>query len=133
MCPIRVYLSPTQPLTPRKPPVARVTEFLIAPRDVNVHPFDLTFGPDGNLWFTEKDAHKIGRMTTSGRLTEFALPTGLRPYRIARGPDDNLWYTLELGATIGRVTPAGVITEFPAPRGRLQGIDIVAGPAGTCG
>ena len=32
-------------------------------------------GPDGNLWFTEpNDGNSIGRITTSGKITEFPIP-----------------------------------------------------------
>ena len=37
-------------------------------------PFFITAGPDGALWFTEQFANKIGRITTSGSFTEFAVP-----------------------------------------------------------
>ena len=35
----------------------------------------MTTGPSGSVWFAERDTGKIGRITASGRLTEFALPT----------------------------------------------------------
>ena len=35
----------------------------------------ITTGPDGNLWFTEFGAGKIGRITPSGSITEFPIPT----------------------------------------------------------
>ena len=38
-------------------------------------PSGIALGPDGALWFAETDANKIGRMTTTGRITEFALPS----------------------------------------------------------
>src|SRR5438128_11788033 len=37
-------------------------------------PFDITAGPDGNLWFTEQSASRIGRITPAGVITEFAAP-----------------------------------------------------------
>jgi streptogramin lyase len=70
---------------------------------------DITGGPDGNLWFTA--ANKIGRMTTAGVVTEFALP-GYGALNIISGPDGNLWYTRQ--DKIGRITPDGVVTEFSA-------------------
>lgn len=33
----------------------------------------ITAGPDGNLWFTEMVANKIGRITTAGVVTEFPV------------------------------------------------------------
>jgi streptogramin lyase len=70
---------------------------------------DITSGPDGNLWYTA--ANKIGRMTTAGVVTEFALP-GYGALNIVSGPDGNLWYTRQ--DKIGRITPGGVVTEFKA-------------------
>jgi streptogramin lyase len=35
----------------------------------------ITKGPDGNLFFTETAADKIGEITTAGAITEFAIPT----------------------------------------------------------
>ena len=35
----------------------------------------ITVGPDGNLWFTEYDGNKIGKITTGGTITEYAIPT----------------------------------------------------------
>jgi DNA-binding beta-propeller fold protein YncE len=55
-------------------------------------PTDITTGPDGNLWFTESNAGKIGQITTSGMFTEFSLPAGNSPGEITLGPDGNLWF-----------------------------------------
>ncbi len=60
-------------------------------------PDGITAGPDGNLWFTESGGNKIGRITPSGQITEFPLPTGItKPYYpigITAGPEGNLWFT----------------------------------------
>jgi streptogramin lyase len=87
-----------------------VTEFdLLTPSPVG----DITAGPDGNIWFTKPDGHKIGRITSSGAVTEFDVPGG-RPYGIAAGPDGNVWFTDKSLPRIGRITPAGEITQFPS-------------------
>ena len=39
-------------------------------------PYTIVAGPDGNLWFTESDVHRIGRITPAGVITSFKLPTG---------------------------------------------------------
>ena len=87
-------------------------------------PYDITAGPDGNLWFTEaapSPANRIGRISTTGTLTEFSLPVdsevlrGGFPIRITVGRDGNLWYT-KYGYKIGRITTSGVITEFPVSK-----------------
>ena len=97
-------------------------------------PFDITAGPDGNLWFTEANpaAGKIGRITPTGTITEYPTPTSdSSPEGITAGPDGNLWFT-ELGANqIGRITPTGAITEYPLPVGESGPLGITAGPDGN--
>jgi virginiamycin B lyase len=101
----------------------------------------MTVGPDGNVWVPELAADMIARVTESGAVTEFAVPTaGAQPYLITPGPDGNLWFTENNFNTIGRVTTAGVVTEFPLPpplgtsppnaQGELLG-SIAAGPDGN--
>jgi virginiamycin B lyase len=66
---------------------------------------DIAAGSDGNLWFTEFDANRIGRITTAGVVTEFPLPNpGSGPSGIIPGPDGALWFTELLGNRIGRIT-----------------------------
>ena len=38
-------------------------------------PFQITAGPDRALWFTEGNGNKIGRITTTGEVEEFRVPT----------------------------------------------------------
>ena len=40
-------------------------------------PFEITAGPDGNLWFTENVGNRIGRITPAGVVTEFSA--GISP------------------------------------------------------
>jgi streptogramin lyase len=96
-------------------------------------PSGIIAGPDGNLWFAERNSNKIGRITTGGVITEFPVPSGGRPIEITTGPDGNLWFTEETGNSIGRITTGGVITEFPVPSGGsgLLSNGITAGPDGN--
>src|SRR5438552_3803240 len=59
-------------------------------------PYGIVAGPDGALWFTELFANKIGRITTSGAITEYAIPPlnfgGGTPNDITAGPDGALWF-----------------------------------------
>ncbi|MCA1697069.1 MAG: hypothetical protein LC749_21425, partial [Actinobacteria bacterium] len=36
---------------------------------------EITLGPDGNLWFTEVSVNRIGRITPTGTITQFLIPT----------------------------------------------------------
>jgi virginiamycin B lyase len=94
-------------------PSGVVTPYAI-PSELSTGVGDITAGPDGNLWFTEATG-KIGKMTTDGSLTEYALPPGNRPSGITSGHDGNLWFTEPVSRKIGKMTTAGVITEYPLP------------------
>jgi len=96
----------------------------------------LTAGPDGNLWFTElgdaQHGDMIGRMTLTGVITQFFLPTpNSEPRGITAGPDGNLWFAEVNANQIGRITPTGTITEFalPTPNSRPGGVTV--GPDGN--
>ena len=67
-----------------------VTSF---PVDRSTTPYGITAGQDGALWFTDLQG-SIGRITTAGQVTKFALPKGTLPAtRIATAPDGALWFT----------------------------------------
>jgi hypothetical protein len=54
---------------------------------------DITAGPDGNLWFTEALANRIGQITPDGTIIEFTIPTANSfPSSITAGPDGNVWF-----------------------------------------
>jgi len=71
-------------------------------------------GPDGNLWFTEHEGDRIGRITPSGAVTEFSagISAGSGPVGITVGPEGDLWFTEHEGDRIGRITSSGEVTEF---------------------
>lgn len=107
-----------------------VREFNVPTRGAN--PNFIVAGPDGNLWFTEDHANKIGRSTPQGTITEFTVPTtnaGLTA--IAAGPDGNLWFTESSANRIGKITPQGSITEFGVPTTSSQPAYLTAGPDGN--
>jgi streptogramin lyase len=70
---------------------AEVTQF---PLPVGSEPEGIAAGPDGSLWFAELGSDRIGRISTSGQLTEYPLPTpAARPFQVTAGPDGNVWFT----------------------------------------
>ncbi len=93
---------------------------------------DICVGPDKAIWYTwinslsdaSKFTGRIGRVSLSGQIQEFAAPYG-RP--IASGADGALWYSEIIPNTggdglyatairkgyIGRITTAGVASELP--------------------
>ncbi|HEY7982076.1 MAG TPA: hypothetical protein VID19_11380 [Candidatus Eremiobacteraceae bacterium] len=102
-------------------------------------------GPDGNLWFTEclNEANpgfgRIGKITTSGVLTEYPLTGGVErcPSQIATGPDGAMWFTeyawinANPPPALGRIDMTGKITEYPLPASDVNGDSIVRGSNGN--
>jgi uncharacterized protein (TIGR03437 family) len=101
----------------------------------NSGPEYITAGPDGALWFTESNLNntgKIGRITTSGAITEYTVPTADSfPFGITAGPDGALWFTENNTAKIGRITTSGAITEYSVPTANSGPGEITAGPDGA--
>jgi virginiamycin B lyase len=92
----------------------------------------MALGPDGNLWFTENSAKKIGKITPSGTITEYTIPPdggNIFPESIAVGPDGALWFTT--GSELGRITTSGSLTTLPAEASLLGMYAIVTGPDGN--
>jgi virginiamycin B lyase len=84
----------------------------------SANPGNLALGPDGNFWFTQGFAMLLGRVTPTGGVTEYALPTASAgSYDIVAGAEGNLWFTETVMGQIGRITPGGKITEIPVPGG----------------
>ena len=46
-------------------------------------PIGITPGADGNMWFCAKKANKIGRVSASGDITLFSVPTPSAPIAMA--------------------------------------------------
>ncbi len=89
-------------------------------------PRDITRGTDGAMWFTEYFGDRIGRITSSGKITEFRL--GVQPFGgITAGPEGDLWFGT-FGA-IGRLSPSsGKVTLFR--RGGVGEGPVITGPDG---
>src|SRR5947207_2568958 len=70
-------------------------------------PYGITNGPDGNIWFTESAASKIGMMNpTTHAVSEFPVPTAnSSPSGITAGPDGNIWFVESDGNKIGVINP----------------------------
>jgi hypothetical protein len=85
-------------------------------------PWALALGPDGNLWYTDPAAGRVGRLTAEdGNIKEFQLPQGMRPLEIVPGHDGRMFFTLEgrhwIGSVVAVPRGAGAEEEPPAPVG----------------
>lgn len=91
----------------------------------------ITNGPDGAMWFTEFAAQKIGRITTSGAITTFDVPSSSDLQQITAANDGNLWFTVDSpGDQIGRITPTGTVTLFDVAGANNRPIGIALGADG---
>jgi virginiamycin B lyase len=88
-----------------------------------VFPNTIVAGPDGNLWFTLAISNEIGRITQTGVVKRFPLPTPLPPGFEPQGPigiivgrDGRLWFAENAQSQLGAIDPrTAVIQEFPLP------------------
>jgi sugar lactone lactonase YvrE len=77
-------------------------------------------------------AGKVAKVTTSGVVTEYTIPTANSgPLGIAEGPDGNMWFTEGSANRVANVTIAGVFTEYVVPRADSGPYGIAAGPDGN--
>jgi len=90
-------------------------QFVLFPvSDTPTEPGGVSSGPDGNIWFTV--GNQVGRITASGSVTKFDLPTAnAGPGDMVAGPDGNLWFLEGTARQVGRISPAGVLTTFQIP------------------
>ncbi|MGN6816330.1 MAG: Vgb family protein [Solirubrobacterales bacterium] len=107
-------------------PMGQIAEFSLPQGS---RPGDIVTGPDGALWFMEEgeDIAEIGRMTTSGQLTQFPVGKAFSA-TLASGPDGRLWFVSE--GEIGRISPSGRISRVVLPQSTSPE-DLAVGPEGS--
>jgi virginiamycin B lyase len=71
-------------------------------------PRRIVAGPGGELWFTE-EAGRIGRISTTGKIEEFALPPGVTPTGLTVS-GGQVWFCTT--HKVGRVARDGRISEW---------------------
>ncbi|MGZ3497672.1 MAG: Vgb family protein [Vulcanimicrobiaceae bacterium] len=104
--------TPAPPVTP-----SVSAEFTIP--TAGSQPTGITRGADGGLYFTEQAVSKIGKISTSGTVTEYPIPSAssapTAPVGITSAPDNNLWFTNSATSTVGFMSTAGTFgaTEYP--------------------
>jgi streptogramin lyase len=100
---------------------------------VGTNPDGIVTGIDGNVWFTEHGSNKIGKLTPSGTLTEYTIPSGgsSPSEAMAVGADGNMWFAENSGNKIAKVTVNGVFTEYSVPTGGSGPFGIASGPDGA--
>jgi streptogramin lyase len=96
-------------------PIGQITEYYVG----SGTPSAIASGPDGNTWFTLQGTAEIGKITTSGTLTRYAVPSGVRPFGITAGPEKEaaMWFIDEGTSKVGKITTSGTITQYALPAG----------------
>ncbi|MDR3634144.1 MAG: Ig-like domain-containing protein, partial [Isosphaeraceae bacterium] len=97
-------------------------------------PVSIASGPNGDLWYVERDSSTIGQITPTGTVSTFAIPTAASaPTSITAGPsgEGGLWFTESAGNKIGRIDSASdKVTEYALPTANSKPTGITVGPDG---
>jgi streptogramin lyase len=100
----------------------------------NSGPFGIATAPDNNLYYTEANVDKIGRITNLFTAqSEISLTSGSIPEAIVRGPDGNVWFTENGTSKIARLSPSSfaVTGEFPTATANAGPTGITVGQDGA--
>lgn len=89
-------------------------------------------GSDNNVWFTEYDPGRIGKISQTGVVSLYMIPSGNAVGDIAAGASGTLWFTeYPTNTNIGKIdATTGHITEYSLPSG-YQAAGITLGPDGN--
>ncbi|MCH6581194.1 MAG: Lyase-like protein [Nitrospinae bacterium] len=103
-------------------------------------PADLAFDSQGNLWFTELNANRIGKLVpsqgkplTQQGFTEYELPhPNSKPHYLTVARNGLVWFTEMGGNRIGSLDPkTGIIKEYEIPSPHSEPHQIVEGTDGS--
>jgi virginiamycin B lyase len=83
----------------------------------NAGPTAVVEGPDGAIWFTENNVAKMGRITTSGLVSEFSLSPATTAAALISAVDNNLYFTDPAQNKFGRmsVLNGSSVSEYDIP------------------
>jgi streptogramin lyase len=85
---------------------ATVQLFNVPSADSGLH--HIVAGPDGAMWFTERQAGQVGRITTAGQISEYPIPNNASGLPDT-GPDQivssggSIWFLTDIGESVYRV------------------------------
>jgi virginiamycin B lyase len=115
----------------RVAPGGEVTRFPLPEREERFTGIGgIAVGPGGDVWFTESNSYRIGRVTLGGQVSEFFVPIyGARPKQIVVGPDGNIWFT-DSYSVVSYAPGDGSFKEIDLPPG-ADPAGITVGPDGA--
>lgn len=113
---------------------ATITDYPVPTPDAGLE--KIVAGKDGNLWFTEEQGAKVGRITPNGQIDEWPVPVDSEfgPTEITVGQNGLIWFLTSAGGVVGIIDPSsapGPVTATQAFPGFLRGDRIAAAPDGT--
>jgi streptogramin lyase len=86
----------------------------------------------GDFWLTDAATNAIRRVTPTGSVTTFAVPTGNAGLTgICSAPNGTSWFLEYSADKLGSITSAGAFHEYPIPSAYSEPNDCVAGPDGA--
>lgn len=96
-------------------------------------PFGITKGPDGLMWYAERNLDKIVAVNANG-VTQHDYQVPGVPGDLCFltfGPDGRIWFTLLGSGAIGAMNPSdGQVTFYHLPNGAVGPYNLVVGPDG---
>ncbi len=107
------------------PAQAAVRVFPIPSSDAD--PGRIVTAPGGDMWFTERDTDKVGRITPSGHITEYALPATTAGdvegsvMDLDVDPHGDVWVVYDYGRYVAVLDPQGRLQETGDLGGDLGG------------
>jgi streptogramin lyase len=110
-----------------KSPEASASQVIEYPLPSSSHPFGITMGPDNNLAFTNSGTGKVGRITASGSVTEYAAEKD-EPEGITSGPDEKYWFVGHSIRHVSHMTLSGALTVYTLTRTGTSNVGITSGP-----
>lgn len=92
----------------------------------------IAVGPDGNIWFNQRDKFSVAKMTPDGQhVTSYLVPAptpgSADPVGITAGPDGNMWVTDESQNKVWKVTTNGAFTGYSLPTPNRGAFPITVG------
>ena len=100
-------------------------------------PIYISEAPDGSMYFTDLLTSNVGRVTPTGDLTFYPLPSkygppnDARPIAVIVRPDGVAVVTEESGHAYATITPDGTVTEYPLTPSYAEAAALTYDTAGT--
>ena len=100
-------------------------------------PIYIAAAPDGSMYFTNLLTSSVGRITPSGQLTFYQLPSkygppnNARPIAVVVQPDGVAVVSEEAGHAYATITPDGTVTEYPLTPSTAKAAALTYDTAGT--